>query len=142
MIKQLIGIGLSIILSYTIKFDWEALKNTEKEYKNIEFSTEKSELIQELSNVLCEIIKIPELAMRGIIYKAISDWQIKNNKVIRDIEKMPIGKRLNSFKEIFNIGRRILKNMVNDPIPQCDIMIDIAFERAFKIYLRFINQNL
>jgi len=119
----------------------EALKNTENEYINIKFSIEESELIQELSNVLCEIIKIPKLAMRGIIYKAISGWQTKNNKVITDIEKMPMGKRLNTFKEIFNIGRSILKNMVNDPISQCDIMIDIAFERAFKIYLRFINQN-
>ena len=133
---------MSIILSYTINFDLEALKNTENEYINIKFSIEESELIQELSNVLCEIIKIPKLAMRGIIYKAISDWQTKNNKVINDIEKMLIGKRLNTFKEIFNIGRSILKNMVNDPISQCDIMIDIAFERAFKIYLRFINQNL
>ena len=77
--------------------------------------------------------------MRGIIYKAISDWQIKNKKNIREIRNMPIGRRLNTFKELFNIGRRILKTMVKDSIDKCEIMIDIAFERAFKTYLKFIN---
>lgn len=132
---------MRIILSYNINFDKEALKHTEEDYENIDCTANQSKLIEEISIFLCLIIKIPESAIRGIVWNALRDWQLKNNKTIAKIAEMPIGKRLNAVKEIFYIGRKILKRMLKDPKAKSEIIIDIAFERAFKFYLNYLNKN-
>lgn len=124
------------MLSYTINFDKEALKNTEKDLKDVKLTTEQLKIVQELSKFICEIIKLPEIAIRANIWKALKEWQIKNNKTIEDIAELPIELRLNAVKEIFIISKNLLKKMVREPKDQSDIIIDIAFEKSFKYYLK------
>jgi len=124
------------MLSYTINFDKEALKNTEKDLKDVKLTTEQLKIVQELSKFICEIIKLPEIAIRANIWKALKEWQIKNNKTIDDIAELPIELRLNAVKEIFIICKNLLKKMVREPKNQSDIIIDIAFEKSFKYYLK------
>lgn len=132
---------MRIILSYIISFNKEALKNTEQAYEKVKFTPEQSKLIQELSNFLYEIIKISELALKGTTWKALREWLIKNKKTIAEIADMPIEKRLNAIKEIFCIGNRILKGMLKQPKDKNGIIIDIAFEKAFKHFLNYNNKN-
>ena len=124
------------MLSYTINSDKEALKNTEKDLKDVKLTTEQLKIVQELSKFICEIIKLPEIAIRANIWKALKEWQIKNNKTIEDIAELPIELRLNAVKEIFIISKNLLKKMVREPKDQSDIIIDIAFEKSFKYYLK------
>jgi len=124
------------MLSYTINFDKEDLKNTEKDLKDVKLTTEQLKIVQELSKFICEIIKLPEIAIRANIWKALKEWQIKNNKTIEDIAELPIELRLNAVKEIFIISKNLLKKMVREPKDQSDIIIDIAFEKSFKYYLK------
>ncbi len=124
------------MLSYTINFDKEALKNTEKGLKDVKLTTEQLKIVQELSKFICEIIKLPEIAIRANIWKALKEWQIKNNNIIEDIAELPIELRLNAVKEIFIICKNLLKKMVREPKNQSDIIIDIAFEKSFKYYLK------
>ena len=124
------------MLSYTINFDKEALKNTEKDLKDVKLTTEQLKIVQELSKFICEIIKLPEIAIRANIWKALKEWQIMNNKTIKDIAELPVELRLNAVKEIFIICKNLLKKMVREPKDQSDIIIDIAFEKSFKYYLK------
>lgn len=124
-----------------INFNEVALKTSEEDYNKVKFTSEKSQIIQEIAKFLHEIIRIPELAIKGITYKALTEWQIKNDKTIMEITEMPIGKRLNVVKEIFNIGKKIMKGMLRDPNDESEIMIDIAFEKAFKYFLEYFNRN-
>ena len=124
------------MLSYKINFDKEALKNTEKDLKDVKLTTEQLKIVQELSKFICEIIKLPEIAIRANIWKALKEWQIKNNKTIEAIAELPVELRLNTVKEIFIICKNLLKKMVRDPKDQSDIIIDIAFEKSFKYYLK------
>ena len=124
------------MLSYTINFDKEALKNTENDLKDVKLTTEQLKIVQELSKFICEIIKLPEIAIRANIWKALKEWQIKNNKTIEAIAELPVELRLNTVKEIFIICKNLLKKMVRDPKDQSDIIIDIAFEKSFKYYLK------
>jgi len=119
----------------------EALRHTEEDYKNINCTIKQSKFIEEISTFLCFIIKVPESVIRGIVWNALRDWQLKNNKTIAKIAEMPIGIRLNAVKEIFHFGRNILKRMLNDPKAKSEIIIDIAFEKAFKYYLIYLNKN-
>ncbi len=118
-----------------------ALRHTEEDYKNIECTANQSKFIEEISTFLCFIIKIPESAIKGIVWNALIDWQLKNNKTIAKIAEMPIGENLNAVKEIFRFGRNILKRMLIDPKAKSEIIIDIAFEKAFKYYLNYLNKN-
>lgn len=119
----------------------EALKHTEEDYENIECTVYQSKFIDEISTFLYLIIKIPKSAIRGIVWNALRDWQLKNNKTIAKIAEMPIGIRLNAVKEIFYFGRTILKRMLNDPKAKSEIIIDIAFEKAFNYYLNYLNKS-
>ncbi|MBA7625472.1 hypothetical protein ES703_32902 [subsurface metagenome] len=132
---------MRIILSYTINFDLEALKDTEEVYEKVKLTAEQSKIIQEISKFLSEIIKLPDIAIKAMTWNAIREWQIRNNKTIADIRELPIGKRLNTVKEIFCIGNKILKTMLKRPKTKSEIIIDIAFEKAFKLFLDYVSKN-
>jgi hypothetical protein len=119
----------------------EALKNTVINYAKVKYTTEQSKLIEEISFVLCKIIQIPETAMKGIVWNALREWQLKNNKTIAEIAELSIAKRLNVVKEIFHHGNKILKRMLKHPKSKNEIILDIAFEKSFKYYLNYIYQN-
>ncbi len=119
----------------------EALKNTGSKYEKVKYTPEQSKLIDEISKVLCIIIQIPEIAMKGIVWNALREWQLKNKKTIAEISKLSIARRLNAVKEIFYQGNKILKSMLKQPKSKNEIFLDIAFEKAFKYYLNYIYQN-
>lgn len=132
---------MRIILSYTINFDLEALKDTEEVYEKVKLTAEQSKIIQEISRFLSEIIKLPDITIKAMTWNAIREWQIRNNKTIADIRELPIGKRLNTVKEIFCIGNKILKTMLKQPKTKSEIIIDIAFEKAFKLFLDYVSRK-
>lgn len=132
---------MRIILSYTINFDLEALKDTEDVYEKLKLTAEQSKIIQEISRVLSEIIKLPDITIKAMTWNAIREWQTRNNKTISDIRELPIGRRLNTVKEIFCIGNKILKTMLRQPKTKSEIIVDIAFEKAFKLFLDLVSKN-
>jgi pyruvate formate-lyase activating enzyme-like uncharacterized protein len=132
---------LRIIFTYTVQFDEEALKSSEEHYINVEVTTRQLRLIRGISNIICEFINIPELAMNATAWNALREWQIKHDRSLAEISKMPIGKGLNAVKEIFSIGKRMVKEMVKDPIQRNENIIDIVFEKAFMFFLEYYSQN-
>ena len=119
----------------------EALKNTGNDNGKVDYTSEQSKLIDEISAVLCMIIQIPEATMKGIVWNALREWQIKNNKTIAEITELSVAKRLNAVKEIFYHGNKFLKKMIKQPKSKNEIILDIAFEKAFKHYLNYICQK-
>ncbi|GAG69858.1 unnamed protein product [marine sediment metagenome] len=132
---------MRIILSYTINFDLEALKDTEEVYEKVILTVEQSKIIHNISRFISQIIKLSDTTIKAITWNAIREWQIRNNKTIAEIRELPIGKRLNAIKEIFCIGDRMLKTMLKQPKNKSEIIIDIAFEKAFKLFLNYISKN-
>ncbi|MFX0024814.1 MAG: hypothetical protein ACFE8M_00245 [Candidatus Hermodarchaeota archaeon] len=110
------------------------------EYIKVNFNPDQLKLIQNIAKRLCELINVSIPAMRGIIWHALSEWQRKYNKSITEITKMSMSKRIIAAKEIFNIGKRELKTMLNEPKEQNELLLDIIFERAFKYYMEYINK--
>ncbi|MHA2430409.1 MAG: hypothetical protein ACXACC_05165 [Promethearchaeota archaeon] len=110
------------------------------EYIKVNFNPVQLKLIQNVAKRLCELVNVSTPAMRCIIWHALSEWQRKYNKTITEIDNMPMGKKIIAAKEIFNIGKRELKTMLNEPKEQNEILLDIIFERAFKYYLEYTNK--
>jgi len=53
---------------------------------------------------------------------------------------MSITDKLFATKEIFNIGKNRLKEMLSCPKEQSEALLDIVFERSFKFYLDYLNR--
>ena len=129
------------MLTYDINFNLEALKDTEEVYEKVHLTKEETKITNEISRFISQNIKLPDTIIKAIIWNGIREWQIKNNKTIAYIRELPFGKRLNAIKEIFCIGNKMLKTMLNQPKNKSEIFIDIAFEKAFKLFLNYIYKN-
>jgi len=79
--------------------------------------------------------------MKGILWFSMREWQFNHNMTIAEVSLMSIGKRLNVVKEIIRIVKNKLKNMLNDPKKESEILLDVAFEKAFKLYLGYVNKG-
>ncbi|MFX1391822.1 MAG: hypothetical protein ACFE9Z_17290 [Promethearchaeota archaeon] len=119
----------------------EALKDTEGVYEKVNLTTEEAKILNEISRFLSQIIKLPDTVTKTITWNAIQEWQIRNNKTIAYIRELPIGKRLNTIKEMFCIANKMLKTMLKQPKDKSELIIDIAFEKAFKLFLNYIYKN-
>jgi hypothetical protein len=126
---------LGIKLAHAIHFNQDVLRNIEFDYVKVKINPEQANFIKDISCELCEEINIPILAMRGSIFNALSNWQIENHRVLEDIVTESFEERLRTAKEIFNIGKQKLKEVLLDPKNGDEILLDIAFERAFKKFI-------
>jgi hypothetical protein len=128
-------------LTYALNFNKEEISSRQIDYARVNFKPEQQKLIKIISNLVCEQIEIPELAMRCITWYAITDWQKMKDKPISEITNMEITEKLTTFKEIFNIGKVRLKEMLSYPKEESELLLDIAFERAFKYYLQHLHRT-
>ena len=127
-------------MTYALNFNKKEISSRQIDYARVNFRPEQQKLIKLISNLVCEQIKIPELEMRCTTWYAINDWQKKNNKSISEIVNMEIPEKLTTFKDLFNIGKVRLKEMLSYPKEQSELLLDIAFERAFKYYLQHLHR--
>ena len=123
-------------MTYALNFNKEEISSRQIDYARVNFKPEQQKLIKIISSLVCEQIEIPELAMRCITWYSITDWQKMKDKPISEIANMEISEKLTTFKELFNIGKVRLKGMLSYPKEQSELLLDIAFERAFKYYLQ------
>jgi len=128
-------------LTYALNFNKEEISSRQIDYARVNFKPEQQKLIKMISSLICEQIKIPELAMRCTTWYALSDWQNMKNKTISEIANMAIAEKLTTFKEIFNIGKVRLNEMLAYPKEQSELLLDIAFDRAFKYYLQHLHKT-
>ena len=110
------------------------------EYIKVSFNPVQLKLIQNIAKRLCELVNVSIPAMRGIIWHALSEWQRKHNKTINEINNMLVSEKICAAKDIFNIGKKELKAMLNEPKEQAELLLDIVFERAFKYYMEYLNK--
>ena len=110
------------------------------EYVKLKFDPNQLKVIRDISNGLCELMNIPLLAMRGIIWRALNQWQINNKKTVSEIIDLPLNERLFAAKEIFDIAKNKLKAIITEPIDQNEQLLDIIFEKAFRYYMDYMNR--
>jgi hypothetical protein len=123
-----------------LNFNKEEISSLQFDYAKVNFRPEQLNLVTTISNLICEHIAIPKLAMRGTAWYAMREWQQKENKLISEIADMSGPDRLSATKQIFNIGKKKLKQMLSYPKEQSEALLDICFERAFKFYLEILNR--
>jgi hypothetical protein len=123
-----------------LNFNKAEFSNLKFDYIRVNFRPEQLDLVSTISNLICEQIAIPKLAMRGMAWYAMREWQQKENKLISEIVDMSMNDQLSATKQIFNIGKEKLKQMLSYPKEQSEALLDICFERAFKFYLEYFTR--
>jgi hypothetical protein len=128
-------------LTYVLNFNKGEISSLQFDYAKINFRPEQLKLVTTISNLICEQIAIPKLAMRGTAWYAMREWQQRENKLISEISTMNMREKLSATKKIFNIGKDKLKQMLSYPKEQSEVLLDIFFERAFKYYLDHLSRT-
>jgi hypothetical protein len=126
-------------LTYALNFNKDEIKNSQIDFVRMNIKPGQLKLITEISKYICKQISIPELAIKSAIMDVLKIWQKENNKSISEIATMSLPKQIIFLKEIFTIGKEHLKCMLLQPKEKDEIILDIAFERAFKFYLEYLN---
>lgn len=128
-------------MTYALNFNKDDIKNSQIDFVRMNIKPGQLKLITEISKYICKQISIPELAIKSAIMYVLNIWQEKNNKSISEIATMSLPKQIIFLKEIFTIGKEHLKCMLLQPKEKGEIILDIAFERAFKFYLEYRSQS-
>ena len=128
-------------MTFALKFEQKAISDLELDYVKLYIKPEQIKLINEISKMVCSQIDIPIIAMRATTWKAMRNWQVKSNKAISDISNMTPSEKIIATKEIFNLGRKCMKCLLSQPREKSEILVDIAFEKAFKYYIEYLNRT-
>lgn len=125
---------------HAISLNKQVLEHIQKDYVKLILNPIQLKFIQIFSNRLCEFLDIPILAIRGIIWQTLREWQFRTDNVVSEMVNFSPRDRLLSAKEIFNIAKRRIKEILTDPNKQSEIdMLDIVFERAFRSYMNYLQ---
>lgn len=128
-------------MTYAIQFNEKQLQCLEFDYAKIRINHEQVKVVQIVSNELRVLMAISPLAMKSIISSAFSEWQLNKNLLISDLQNKPINERIMAFKEIFNLGKKALKCIVEEPIEKNEQLLDIVFEKGFKMFIEHLNRS-
>ncbi len=91
-------------------------------------------MIEKTAGYISRFLKISDLAIKGIAWKTHCEWQLKHKKTIAEIANMAPNERLDAVKELFDIGKKLLIELLSNR-KKYELLVEIAFEKAFKLYL-------
>ena len=121
-------------MAFAVGINQESLEQSIEDYKKIQLTPEQKLITETIANDLGEFLEIPEMVRKVLTWKSQQEWQLINNKTISDILDMPTNDRIVAVKELFNIGKKNLKDVLSNRKEQ-ELYVDIAFEKAYKLYL-------
>jgi hypothetical protein len=117
-----------------IKFKPTAEKELETDYHTVKLSAEQQRSIKMLSEILSERLPLSSMAIQGNARFTMRDWQEKNHTIAAKISEMPMEKKLQVAKEITDLGKERMKNLLAFPERHQEL-IDSAYDDAWKMYV-------
>ncbi len=127
-------------MTFSLNFEKEAISTLELDYVKVQIRPEQLKLINELSNFISREIEVPVLVLKGTVWKALQEWQNRNNKAISEIIKMSKAQKIMAVKQIFNLGKDCMKNLLCFPKKEGEMLVDIIYEKSFKYYIEYLNR--
>ncbi|MFX1275103.1 MAG: hypothetical protein ACFFBP_15785 [Promethearchaeota archaeon] len=84
-------------------FKPKALSDAEKIFQKVSMDQEQHQIFLDFIGILLKNLPLPELAAKGLGWRAVSIWQIKHKRSLRDLMESKPEDRIESIKEILNI---------------------------------------
>ena len=105
-------------------FKPKGIAAAEEYFKNVHMTQEQHKIFLDFVNIFLEHIPLNEMALKGIGWRAVIEWQLKHKRDLLGLESEPPEERLKSIEEILNIVKRLLTEILEDPA-QKSILDDV-----------------
>ena len=105
-------------------FKPKGIAAAEEYFKNVHMTQEQHKIFLDFVNIFLEHIPLNEMALKGIGWRGVSEWQLKHKRDLLGLESEPPEERLKSIEEILNIVKRLLTEILEDPA-QKSILDDV-----------------
>lgn len=109
-------------------FKPRAIKDAEEYFKNVHMTQEQHGIFLDFVRIFLQHIPINEMAVKGIGWRAVSEWQLKHKRDLLGLENGAPEERVKSIDEILDIVKRLLTDILEDPNQKSildDVMKDI-----------------
>lgn len=127
-------------MTFSLSLEKKAISTLELDYIKVQIRPEQLKLINELSNLISREIEVPILVLKGTIWRALKEWQNRNNKAISEIIKMSKAQKIMAVKQVFNLGKDYMKDLLCSPKKEGETLVDIIYEKSFKYYIEYLNR--
>jgi len=84
-------------------FKPKLISEAEKLYKKVQMDKDQHKIFLGFIDILLKNLPLPELASKGIGWKAVSIWQVKYERKLSDLMDTTPEDRINSIEKILNI---------------------------------------
>lgn len=115
-----------------LKFKPKGIKDAEDYFKNVHMTQEQHTIFLDFVNIFIEHIPINEMAVKGIGWRAISEWQLKHKRDLLGLESEAPEERIKSIEEILNIVKRLLTEILEDPAQKS--ILDNVMKELLEFY--------
>ena len=81
-------------------FKLKALSDAEKFYKKVNMDQEQHKIFLDFISILLKNLPLPEIAAKGLGWRAVSIWQVKYERTLKDLMQAKPDDRIKSIEEI------------------------------------------
>ncbi len=105
-------------MAIILQFIEKELAKAENTYSRVQASPEQKIVIDQLAELLSKHTGMPKLPMKGFLWKAMRDWQLKHNTACHAVLELPYAERLKKVAEMLTILEenylsKVLKNSID-----------------------------
>lgn len=122
-----------------IKFKPDLIEKAEEYYKTLHMDPKQRPIVDSFVQILSQHLPIPERALKGFMWRVLTDYQIKRHMAASESEKLDPAERIKGLMEILALFKealtRVLISQEQEPL------LDNAISKVIKIYKeKFANR--
>ncbi len=120
-------------MAVALQFIEKELIKAENDYSRVQASPEQKIVIDQLAELLSRYTGMPKLPMKGFLWKAMKDWQLRHNTACHAVLELPYAERLEKVKEMLTIlEENYLSKVLKRSVDQ--YRLKRAIDAAFSYY--------
>jgi hypothetical protein len=108
------------------------LFSNKENYKRLHITSEQRHFIDDLARMLIAFLPMKEMAMRGFIIRAATNWQMKNRKRVSESANWGSKEKLNFGMELMSTIFTELTRTLVQPEQECELELVLA--EAIEMY--------
>ncbi len=108
-------------------FKPKGIAAAEEYFKNVHMTQEQHKIFLSFINLFLQNIPMNEMAVKGIGWRAVIDWQLEHKRDLLGLESEPPEERIRSLGKILNNVKLALIKILEDP-NQKSILDDVMKE--------------
>ena len=115
------------------------LFSTEENYKRLHITPEQRQFIGDLAKLLISFLPMKEMAMRGFIIRAATNWQMKNRKQVSESANWGKEQKLNFGIDLMSeIFTELTRTLVQ---PEKEYELQMVLAEAIEMYNKLFCSN-